>query len=73
MDKHSPLETVQPLALDEEFHNQYDLDEEIDPSPSNPMQRQEPIIRVGGLDTIPEEPEGKAIFIRLYFELVLNS
>ena len=58
------METVQSLALDEEFHNQYDFDDEIDPSPPNPMQRQEPIIRVGGLDAIPEEREGKSIFLR---------
>ena len=67
------METVQSLALDEDFHNQYDLDDEIDPSPPNPMERQEPIIRVVGLDAIPEEPEGKLIFLRLYYELVLNS
>ena len=72
MDRHSPFETVQPLAFDEEFHNQYDLDDEINLSPPNTMQQQELIIRVVGLDAIPEEPEGKLIFLRLYYELVLN-
>ena len=73
LDRHSPFETVQPLAFDEEFHNQYDLDDEINLSPPNAMQQQELIIRVVGLDAIPEEPEGKSIFLRLYYQLVLNS